>query len=113
MSKALGEQWQNEDGSTDCFTCGKVIPPGGKVDRGHFLPKRIYTAHYFNADTIRAQCFKCNAPGQGEQLSFYWGLRKEIGDGKMLEIWWGRNDGWSEDRQWYIQEIRKWQQLTK
>ena len=107
ISQKLGEEWRNDDGTTDCYTCDRVIPVGGKVDRGHFLPKRLYKAHYFNLDTIRAQCFRCNAPGQGEQLAFHKGLVEELGAGRVNHILATKDDTWSEDKQWYIDFIRE------
>jgi len=101
--------WKNEDGSTNCYTCDKVIPAGGKVDRGHFLPKKLYTAHWFNTDTIRPQCFRCNGPGLGEQLEFDEGLINELGFDAVNKIYTDRNKGWSTDKQWYITQIRRWQ----
>jgi hypothetical protein len=108
MSRKMLDSWVKEDGTTDCFTCGKVIPKGGKVDCGHYLPKKRYKAHWFNADNIRAQCFVCNKLAEGEQVLFDEGLVEELGLNVVLAMWETKEDGWSEDKQWYIDEIRRW-----
>lgn len=99
--------YRNKDGSIDCFTCGTNIPPGGKADAGHFLPKKLYKAHYFNLDAIRPQCFRCNGPGQGEQLLFAEALTEEIGEDEVADIWDTRHKDWPTDKQWYIDMIRE------
>lgn len=108
ISKYIREKYQNEDGSTTCYTCRRNIPKGGKVDAGHFLPKRLYKAHYYNVDAIRPQCFRCNGPGQGEQLLFYFHLADEIGAEAVSWIRSHKDDGWPEDKPWYIDMIRRY-----
>lgn len=109
MSKALGDRWRNEDGSTDCYTCDRNIPKGGKVDRGHCWPKRIYKGLYFDARTIRAQCFRCNGPGQGEQYIFVNKLGKEYHPKEFAAILKKKDKDWPTDKGWYIRQIKRWQ----
>jgi len=103
------DSWVKEDGTTDCYTCGKNIPVGGKVDCGHFLPKKKYKAHWFNEDNIRAQCYSCNAPGQGEQVLFAKHLTEELGAKVVDDLFFYKDVGWSMSKQWHIDEIRRWQ----
>ena len=114
MSEKLGIMWRTQygvNGGIQCFTCETVIMPHMKLDRGHFLPKKKYKAHWFNEDTIRPQCASCNMTGQGEQWAFMEGLLQELGEDALLEIWNTRHDGYSEDRDWYIERIQLWQKL--
>ena len=109
MSQKLGERWRSDDGSVTCYTCERVIPKGGKFDRGHCWPKRIYKGLFFDARAIRPQCFRCNGPGQGEQYIFVTKLGREYSPREWAAIVRKKDQDWPTDKGWYIRQIRRWQ----
>ena len=52
-----------------CYTCGKAFPIG-KLQAGHLVHGRTNNI-LFDEEYVKAQCFQCNIPRQGEQAKFF------------------------------------------
>jgi hypothetical protein len=64
-------------GNTDsgvCITCGKLVS-GGNRQAGHFIAGRT-NAILFDEDIVHLQCFGCNVCNHGEQLEYYYAMKK-------------------------------------
>ena len=109
MSQGVRDQWRNEDGTTQCYTCREQIPKEGKVDCGHGWPKRKYKGTYYHEHNLRPQCVSCNMAGQGEQWSFFLNLIEDIGMDEFEAMCDLRDNPWETNKQWYIDEIKRWQ----
>lgn len=52
-----------------CYTCGKTFPIG-KLQAGHLVHGRT-NGILFDKEFVKAQCYQCNIPREGEQAKFF------------------------------------------
>jgi len=57
-----------------CITCGKRVPFKSS-QAGHFIAGRV-NAVLFNEDIVHLQCYGCNVCKHGEQLEYYYAMKK-------------------------------------
>lgn len=57
-----------------CITCGKRVPFKSS-QAGHFIAGRT-NAVLFNEDIVHLQCYGCNVCKHGEQLEYYYAMKK-------------------------------------
>lgn len=98
-SKAKAKAWQEfskfirtrdsiaTTGDTDsgvCCTCGKLIP-FKQSQAGHFIAGRT-NALLFDEDIVHLQCYACNVCNHGEQLEYYYYMKRHYTEDQILEM---------------------------
>ena len=98
-SKAKAKAWQEfskfirtrdsiaTTGDTDsgvCCTCGKLIP-FKQSQAGHFIAGRT-NALLFDEDIVHLQCYACNICNHGEQLEYYYYMKRHYTEDQILEM---------------------------
>lgn len=76
-------------GKHDCYTCGHKNLQTFNLQAGHYLPVGHVGSNNklsWDEHQIRAQCGRCNGPGQGMQTEFRMGLVKEYGEAFVKEL---------------------------
>lgn len=74
-------------GDTDsliCCTCGKLIP-FKQSQAGHFIAGRT-NALLFDEDIVHGQCYACNVCNHGEQLEYYYYMKRHYTEEQILEM---------------------------
>lgn len=74
-------------GDTDsliCCTCSKLIP-FKQSQAGHFIAGRT-NALLFDEDIVHGQCYACNVCNHGEQLEYYYYMKKRYSEEQILEM---------------------------
>lgn len=74
-------------GDTDngvCCTCGKLIP-FKQSQAGHFIAGRT-NALLFDEDIVHLQCYACNVCNHGEQLEYYYYMKRHYTEDEILEM---------------------------
>ena len=74
----------NEEGISQCFTCGKV-DHYKKLQCGHFMSRRCHSTRW-NETNCQVQCVGCNMFKQGEQYKFGLNLDAKYGEGCSEEL---------------------------
>ncbi len=74
-------------GDTDngiCCTCSKLIP-FKQSQAGHFIAGRT-NALLFDEDIVHLQCYACNVCNHGEQLEYYYYMKRHYSEEQILEM---------------------------
>lgn len=80
-------RYRNEDGTWNCFTCGKLIDEAAKAQTGHFIPNSTGGALLrYELRNLRIQDYYCNINLGGNGSEFYRRLVKEIGQSEVDEL---------------------------
>tara|TARA_R100001530_G_scaffold98729_2_gene68593 strand:- start:245 stop:649 length:405 start_codon:yes stop_codon:yes gene_type:complete len=74
----------NEEGISQCFTCGKV-DHYKKLQCGHFQSRR-YLSTRFNETNCQVQCVGCNMFKAGEQFKFHIYLDAKYGEDTSINL---------------------------
>ena len=98
-SKAKAKAWQafsryirlrdaiattGEEDNLICCTCGKLIPVK-QAQAGHFIAGRT-NALLFDEDIVHGQCYACNVCNHGEQLEYYYYMKRHYTEEQILEM---------------------------
>ena len=67
-----------------CCTCGKLIP-FKQAQAGHFIAGRT-NALLFDEDIVHLQCYACNVCNHGEQLEYYYYMKRHYTEDQILEM---------------------------
>ena len=67
-----------------CCTCGKLIPVK-QAQAGHFIAGRT-NALLFDEDIVHGQCYACNVCNHGEQLEYYYYMKRHYTEEQILEM---------------------------
>ncbi len=73
----------------DCYTCGAKNLEGYNAQAGHCWPVAIVGSNNtlsWDSRQIRAQCMRCNGPGQGMQEMFIARLTQELGQKVVSQL---------------------------
>ncbi len=71
-------RYSDEDGTGECYTCGKK-DHWTRLQNGHFISRKHYKTKW-RSDNCRPQCYACNIRRNGEQWLF----------GKYLDEYYGK-----------------------
>ena len=73
-----------EEDNLICCTCGKLIPVK-QAQAGHFIAGRT-NALLFDEDIVHGQCYACNVCNHGEQLEYYYYMKRHYTEEQILEM---------------------------
>jgi len=77
-SKYIRLKYSDENGMTECFTCGKR-GHWKSFQCGHFMSRKHYSTRW-NENNTRVQCVGCNMFKQGQQYVFGKKLGEQLAD---------------------------------
>lgn len=81
-----------QNGTWDCFTCGRLIDEPSKAQTGHFIPSSVCGAYLrYDLRNLRIQCYNCNINAGGAGAMYYQALVKEKGQEYVDQIMQDRN----------------------
>lgn len=78
-------RFSDEDGTCECYTCGKK-DHWTRLQNGHFISRKHYKTRW-RSDNCRPQCYGCNITRSGEQWLFGKRLDQEYGQGHTDKIY--------------------------
>lgn len=84
FSQFIRQRNADENGVTECFTCGKK-DHWKKLQCGHFQSRKHYATRW-NEDNCQVQCAGCNVFRYGEQYTFGRNLDVYIKEGLAEEL---------------------------
>lgn len=75
-----------------CISCGK-IDDWRKMDAGHYIPRSLGLATYFDEKNVNCQCTRCNRFMHGNLSQYALALKVKYGDTILEELEWKRQEG--------------------
>lgn len=103
-----------EDGTWDCFTCGKHIDIPAKAQTGHFIPSSTCGAYLrYDLRNLRVQCYNCNINGGGQGAMYYKNLVEEKGKKYVDKIFQDKNISIKADWVWFEAKISEYEDILK
>lgn len=101
-----------EDGSWNCFTCGRRIDEPAKAHTGHFIASATCGAFLrYDLRNLRVQCYFCNINLGGNGSSYYKNLVEEKGQEYVDQIFKDKNISIKADYWWFDEMIKKYADL--
>lgn len=85
FSAYIRQKYADEEGNTECFTCG-IVRPWQEMDAGHYHPRTAGLATYFEEKNVHPQCTGCNRFRHGNLTAYAIALRKKYGEGILEEL---------------------------
>jgi hypothetical protein len=82
VSEYVRRKYADEGGTTECYTCGKLLHWKYDAQAGHAIPGR-HNAVLFDLEILRPQCYACNCMSGGKYHIFATKLIRENG----MEWW--------------------------
>jgi hypothetical protein len=70
LSEYIRIKDSDKEGNIKCCTCGDLYywkDPKGRMQAGHYIPKRYCVPLYYDEENISPQCSLCNSLGEGMQ----------------------------------------------
>ena len=75
-------RYMNNDGTWNCYTCGKLINEAKNAHTGHFIPSSVCSTEMrYDLDNLRIQDYNCNINKSGNWIEYEKHLNKEKGPG--------------------------------
>jgi len=100
------EKYKNQDGSFNCFTCGRRIDSPSSAQTGHFIPSSICGAYLrYDLRNLRIQCYHCNINLGGSGATYYKNLVAEVGQVAVDQLF--------KDKQKIVKALEHYQKLLK
>ena len=75
----------SQDGTAKCVTCG-AVRPYKELQAGHFIPKALGTAIYFDLRNIHPQCYRCNINLGSNGPEYFRYMQDTYGDGVIDDL---------------------------
>lgn len=101
-----------EDGTWDCFTCGKHIDIPAKAQTGHFIPSASGGAFLrYDLRNLRIQCYHCNINLGGNGSFYYKNLVEEKGQYYVDQIFIDKHKTIKADWVWFEAKIEEYKDI--
>ena len=106
FSQYIRRKYSNDDGTCQCFTCGKIYPSYKDLQCGHGIGGRNNAVLYEEL-VCRPQDYSCNVGKRGNYEIFIPKLIREIGQIRYEELVRASNRPLKRTKQDYLQLIRE------
>ncbi len=96
----------NSKGSIKCITCESVYhwkDPKGRMQCGHFFPKKGFPSLYYNETNTAPQCSYCNGVLEGAQYAYSLYIKERYGQ-EVLDSLYKKTIDY---RKWKLQDPKK------
>lgn len=114
FSEFIRRREADEDGMTNCFTCGKY-GHWKSFHAGHYIAKSISLALRFDERNVNIQCAGCNTFNHGNLVQYALALKRKFGDGilEQLDIDRRMGEGFKISEAGYQELFEKYQSLNQ
>lgn len=103
-----------EDGTWDCFTCGRRIDVPAKAQTGHCIPSGACGAYLrYDFRNLRIQCYNCNINQGGAGAAYYRNLVLENGQEYVDQLFQDKFKTVKADKWWYLEKIANYKEILK
>jgi len=110
--RIIRARYVNDDGTWNCFTCGKRIDEPAKAQTGHFIPSAACGAYLrYDLRNLRVQDYFCNINLGGNGAEYYRRLVDELGQEAVDQLFKDKQITIKADADWYIQKIEEYRAL--
>lgn len=82
VTEYIRRKYADKDGMVKCSTCPTVYhwkDCKGRMQSGHFVPKKYCPPLFFTEENLHPQCNYCNSVGEGQQYEHALFIKKEHG----------------------------------
>lgn len=112
--RIIRARYQNEDGSWNCYTCGRRIDEPFKAQTGHFIPSAACGAYLrYDLRNLRVQDYYCNINLGGNGGEYYKRLVENEGQEYVDQIFKDKQKVIKADTQWYLDKIEEYKNITE
>ena len=112
--RIIRARYIKDDGTWDCFTCGKRIDEPVKAQTGHFLPGSTCGAYLrYDLRNLRIQCYNCNINQGGAGADYYRRLQETEGQEYIDQIYKDKHVTVKADKWWYIEKTLQYKDILK
>lgn len=109
----IREKYKNENGTWNCFTCGRLIDEPYKAQTGHFLASSVCGAYLrYDLRNLRIQDYFCNINVGGNSAVFYQKLVEENGQEYVDKLFKDKQKIIKADIIWFQSKIDEYEKLS-
>lgn len=105
FSLYVRQKYSNEEGTTECFTCGYKAH-WKRLQNGHYITRALYYTRW-DERNCRPQCFVCNMRRQGMSHVFREKLVNEYGEQSIKQMELMAKRRFDEDDEWLIEKLKE------
>lgn len=110
--RIVRKTYVKDDGTWDCFTCGRRIDEPFKAQTGHFIPSSTCGAYLrYDLRNLRIQDYFCNINLGGNGAEYYKKLVETCGQDYVDKLFLDKQKVIHADTQWYLNKIEEYKKL--
>lgn len=110
--RIIRKTYVKEDGTWECFTCGRRIDEPFKAQTGHFLPSSTCGAYLrYDLRNLRIQDYFCNINLGGNGAEYYKRLVQTCGQKYVDQLFLDKQKTIKADTEWYLKKIEEYRLL--
>lgn len=110
--RIVRKKYIQDNGTWNCFTCGRLIDEPFKAHTAHFIPSASCGAYLrYDMRNLRVCCYFCNVNLGGNGSFYYKNLVTEKGQEYVDQLFVDKQKHIKADTHWYIQKIEEYKKL--
>lgn len=107
-------KYANQDGTWNCYTCGKIIDEPAKAQTGHFIASSVCGAFLrYDLRNLRIQDYYCNINCGGNGAVYYQKLVEREGQEYVNQIFKDKQITIKADEWWFKNKISEYEILLQ